>query len=60
MASLYASNSSSVICIALCYGSAGKIYIFTYGLVNRKLVNQLYKMCPLSRNEGESQARETL
>ena len=28
LGSLYASNSSSVICVVPCYGSAGKIQIF--------------------------------
>ena len=41
--SLYASNGSSVICIVLCYGSAGKHRSLWFGLLidKKKLVNQL-------------------
>jgi hypothetical protein len=55
---LYASNSSSVICIALvCYGSTGKIQMFVVWsaiIDNRNLVNQLKEP---SFNAGESQGR---
>jgi hypothetical protein len=56
---LYASNSSSVICIALYYGSTGQIQVFVVWSAivgNRNLVNQLIQKEP-SFNAGESQGR---